>query len=37
VRADQKREVLERQQNFDRLHAEAGRRLRVVKAELPTP
>src|SRR5262245_21057782 len=31
VRTDRKREVLERQQNFDRLHAEAGRRLRALQ------
>src|SRR5262249_14920978 len=31
VRTDRKREALERQQNFDRQHAEAGRRLRALQ------
>jgi len=31
-RADRRRMVLERRQGFDRLHAEAGRRLRVLRA-----
>src|SRR5262249_18406619 len=31
ARTERKREVLERQQNFDRLHAEAGRRLRELR------
>src|SRR5262249_8811185 len=36
VRTDRKREVLERQQNFDRAHAEAGRRLRGLQRTAKT-
>jgi hypothetical protein len=35
--SNRRRVELERRQGFDRMHAEAGRRLRLMKAGSPVP